>query len=352
MTYVTHVNTAVPHHSLSQSQAIAAIAGTLGVSNDRLSAVEQLFRHAHVERRYSVIDSTELSRSRSLSESMDLYRTHSAELGLRAARSCLDVAGLSPRDIDMVITCSCTGLLLPSLSVMIAQELGLRSDVRRIPITEAGCAGGASALARADEFVRAYPHAKVLVLAVELPTLTLQGDDHSRANLVASALFGDGAAAAIVQGHPFDKSPHSTEIVATHSEVLPSSTQDLGFDLRDGGLHIVLSQHVPHLISEHLPRIVTRFLSEQGISQEELSFFVLHPGGRKVLQSVEDCLGLKSSATRVSHEILRDYGNQSSASVLFVLEQTLAQGMAEGYGLLAAFGPGITVELSLLRGVA
>lgn len=353
MTYVTHVTTAVPEHELPQSETSAVLAQALEVPAGRLPAFEELARNTRVERRFSVLGLESLSSSRSLSQTMELYRRHAASLGLRAARSCLEDAGLAPTDIDMVVTSSCTGLLLPSLSVIIAAELGLRHDVRRIPITEAGCAGGASALARAAEFVQAFPHARALVLAVELPTLTLQAHDHSRANLVASSLFGDGTAAAVVEGSRVSrKGPVGAELIATHSELLPGSLQDLGFDLRDGGLHIVLTQHVPQVIKEHLPRIVRKFLSHHDLTQSDLSFFVLHPGGARVLESVEDCLQLEPRATQVSWDVLREYGNQSSASVLFVLEQTLTRGLAKGYGLLAAFGPGITVELSLLRGAA
>lgn len=351
MPRVTHLSTAVPDHFLEQDQAALAVTESLGLSEHRGIQLRDLFRRSQVERRYSVMDSTQLAEKRDLSERMEMYRAHAAELGLRAARGCLERSRTSASDIDMVVTCSCTGLLLPSLSVLIAENLGLRKDVRRIPITEAGCAGGASALARADEFLRAYPQARALIVAVELPTLTLQHEDCSRANLVASAIFGDGAAAALIEG---DRARGSTraglQIVATHSEVLPASTSDLGFDLREGGLHIVLSQHVPQIISSHLPRIIDDFLRCQELTRSQLSFFVLHPGGRKVLDCVETCLELKPAATETSRATLRDYGNQSSASVLFVLEKTLSGGAPTGYGLLAAFGPGITVELSLLRG--
>lgn len=351
MTRVTHLNTAVPEHALPQTLAAQAVSRSLGLSEGRHQSVVELFGRAQVDRRFSVMDSDSMVRHRGLSQNMDLYRQHAADLGERAARPCLELAGVRPEDIDLIVTCSCTGLLLPSLSVLVAEKLGLRRDVRRIPITEAGCAGGASALARADEFIRAFPKARALVLAVELPTLTLQHHDHSSANLIASAIFGDGAAAAVVQGgRDSAASSSGVEIVATHSELLPSSVTDLGFDLRDGGLHIVLSREVPRVISNHLPRIIDRFLEEQGLSREDLSFFVMHPGGRKVLDSVEECLGLEASATQVSRDVLRAYGNQSSASVLFVLQQTFARGTPRGYGLLAAFGPGITVELSLLRG--
>lgn len=363
MAYITHLRTAVPRHPLDQHVAASAVAHSLGLGSSSASAVQDLFQRAAVDQRYSVLEPSVLEQPRSLTQTMELYRTHAAELATEAARACLAEAELDPQEIDMVVTCSCTGVLLPSLSVLMAQELGLRSDVRRMPMTEAGCSGGACALARADDYARAFDDAHVLVVAVELPSLTLQRDDRSRANLIASALFGDGAAAALVQGRaaPQRAQPHSNgdprtsglagvEIVATHTEVLPESVGDLGFDLRDGGLHIVLSKQVPHIISRHLPRVLDEFLAKSGLTRDDLSFFVLHPGGRKVLDALESSLGLGSDRTRISRDVLRQYGNQSSASVLFVLEQTLAHEAPQGYGILAAFGPGITAELSLLRG--
>lgn len=354
MAHVTSVETAVPRHALHQLDAARAVSESLGLSGERIPAVHELFRRAEVDQRFSVVDSQGLAEPRNLSQTMDLYRVHAAELGCRATLSCLKSAGVSAQDIDMIVSCSCTGLLLPSLSVLVAQELGMRSNVRRIHITEAGCAGGASALARASEFVRAFPSGRALVLAVELPTLTLQRSDQSPANLVASALFGDGAAAALVEGAAVRRESRGpgVQIVATSCEVLPGSLSKLGFDLRDGGLHIVLSKQVPAIISEHLPRVVDAFLLEQGLSRQELSFFVMHAGGRKILDSVDASLGLDAGATLVSRDVLRAFGNQSSASVLFVLRETLHRGIPPGYGLLAAFGPGITVELSLLRGAS
>lgn len=355
MPFVTHMSTAVPNHTLAQTVAATVVARSLGLENVRARVVQDLFERSQVRRRFCVLPPAELAEARTLSANMDLYRRHATELALRAARSCLARANLDPKTIDMVVSCSCTGVMLPCLSVVIAEELGLRSDVRRLPITEAGCAGGAAALARADDFVRAFPFARVLVIAVELPSLTLQQDDRSDANLVACALFGDGAAAALVQGAAQvqgakQRATPGVEIVATHTEVLPGSATDLGFDLRDGGLHIVLSRNVPRIISQHVPRIIFDFMKRTDLCKEQLSFCVLHPGGRRVLDSLEHSLELEQKMTRVSRQILRDYGNQSSASVLFVLERTLAREGPEGYGLLAAFGPGITVELSLLRG--
>jgi alkylresorcinol/alkylpyrone synthase len=276
---------------------------------------------------------------------MELYRKNATQLAVQAAQRCLADAGIEPRAIDLIATSSCTGVMLPSLAAVIADRLGLRDDARRLPLTEVGCAGGASVLARAYDFLRAYPKTNALVVAVELPSLTLQHDDDSSDNLVASALFGDGAAAVLVQG----SAETGLEVLGTHTEVLPGSLGDLGFDLRDGGFHVVLSKRVPEIIAQHARRVVTEFLSEHGLSERALTFYVLHPGGPRILGALEDALHVSPGGAAVSREVLRNYGNQSSASVLFVLRETMARGVRDGVGLLAAFGPGITVELSLLR---
>ncbi len=352
MARISGLGTAVPPHRLIQADVAAAVAESLKLGSRKSSALKSLFQHSEVDARFCVLDSSSLRNNRTLSETMSLFRAHAKQLSLEAARRSLESSQIRPEQIDLVITCSCTGMLLPSLSLLIARELGLRRDVRRMPITEAGCSGGAYSLARAADYVRAFPEAHVLVIAVELPSLTLQKQDQSASNLVASALFGDGAAAALVEGAKGVPRANCTdlEIVATHTEVLPDSLEDLGFDLRDGGLHIVLSRFVPEIVSQNAPEIIERFLGTSGLSQDDLSFFVLHPGGRKVLDALSQALELGPEWTQVSRSVLRAYGNQSSASVLFVLEQTLARSAPEGYGLLAAFGPGITMELCLLRG--
>jgi alkylresorcinol/alkylpyrone synthase len=352
MAGISHVATALPSHLLTQELAAKAVTHSLNLPAGRASAVHELFERSEVQTRYSVLDPAAIAKTRTLSETMRLYRLHAERLALKAAQNCLESAQLSPGEVDLVITCSCTGMLLPCLSVLIAKELGLRADVRRMPITEAGCAGGAYALARAHDYVRAFPSARVLIIAVELPSLTMQTSDQSSSNVVACALFGDGAAAALVEGTlvPSSAANARLNIVDTHTEVFPDSLHDLGFDLREGGLHIVLSRLVPEIISNHAPQTIARFLHKSGLSMRELSFFVLHPGGRKVIDALSLSLSLPEESTRISRDILRDYGNQSSVSVLFVLHQTLAEGAIDGFGLLAAFGPGITMELCLLQG--
>jgi alkylresorcinol/alkylpyrone synthase len=345
MAFITHVGTAVPEHAIDQQAAASVIARTLNLDPERSAALHALFEHTGVRRRRSVVPLERISESRSLARDTTLYRRHALELALAAARSCLEQAGVKGREVDLVVSSSCTGLLLPSLGALLVEPLGLRNDVRRLPLTELGCAGGAAALALAHAHLRAFPAARVLVIAVELPSLTFQTGDSSSANLVASSLFGDGAAAVLL-----DARSAGLEIVATHSVMLPSSLDDMGFELRDSGLHVILSKDVPRLIAERAPEVVRSFLARNERPLEDLRFFVLHPGGRRVLEALQSTLRVDAAKTAASWNVLRDFGNQSSASVLFVLRETLARGIPRGYGLLAAFGPGITVELALLRG--
>lgn len=349
MAFITHVATAVPPNALEQDAVAGVVARTFGLDADRSAQVRALFDRARVRRRHSVVPLAEIGVARSLTESMALYRRHALELALSAARGCLEQSGAKASEVDLVITSSCTGVSLPSLASLLVKPLGLRDDVRRLPLTELGCAGGASALGQAYAHLRAFPEGRVLVIAVELPSLTFRGDDPSPENIVASALFGDGAAAALLQAQP---APTGVEIVATHTGLLPASLGDMGFDLRDSGFYVVLSKHVPRIIGDATPGVVRTFLERHGLTPEELAFFVLHPGGRRVLETLEHALALKAGLTGASWSVLAEHGNQSSASVLFVLRETLRRGVTPGYGLLAAFGPGITVELLLLRSPA
>jgi alkylresorcinol/alkylpyrone synthase len=347
MAFITHVGTAVPRHVIDQGAVAGVVARALGLDADRTASVRALFERTRVRGRHSVVPLESIGAPRSLAEGMALYRRHGLELALAAARSCLEQAAVAPGAVDLVITSSCTGVSLPSLAALLVKPLGLRDDVRRLPLTELGCAGGAGALAQAHAHLRAFPDARVLVVAVELPSLTFQRDDPSAENIVASALFGDGAAAVLLEARPASA---GIEILATHTGLLPASLDDMGFDLRDSGFYVVLSKNVPRIIAESTPRVVQEFLARHALSLDDLAFFVLHPGGRRVLEALESSLALSPGQTAASWDVLSDYGNQSSASVLFVLRETLGRGVPRGYGLLAAFGPGITVELALLQG--
>jgi alkylresorcinol/alkylpyrone synthase len=259
----------------------------------------------------------------------------------------LERAGMMPQEIDLIITVSCTGFMIPSLDAHLINELGFRPDVKRLPITELGCAAGGAALARAAEFIRAFPGASVLVIAVEIPSLTFQRGDFSQANLISTVLFGDGAAAAVVTGQPGP----GPRVVGTDSYLFPHSLDAMGFDLKDSGFHIVLSKDVPQLIREQIKELLTRFLARHNLTKEQLSAFILHPGGQKLLLYIEEELGLSRCDTQFSWDVLSEYGNLSSASVLFVLHECLKKRQFESgdYGIMAAFGPGFSSEMLLLQ---
>ncbi len=339
--------TAVPEHCLDQENVKRRLRALLPIAPGRLDVVMGLFDHALVKQRWSVLPLDQLSSPRTLTETMALYRDSAVRLGRKVAEDCLAAAGVSPRAVDLIITVSCTGFMIPSLDAHLANDLGFRPDVRRLPITELGCVAGASALARAHDFLRGYPGAQVLVVAVELPTLSFQRDDASTAQLVSTALFGDGAAAVLLTGR------RAGEVVLLDAEthLHPSSLDVLGFELHDDGLHVVLGKELPELLRASLAPVVDRLLGRAGIGRAGLDCCMLHPGGKRILVAIEEALGLDRTRTQPSWDVLRDYGNLSSAGVLFVLERWMRRHRprAGAFGLLGAFGPGLSTELCLLQ---
>jgi len=344
--------TAVPAYSATQAQVKARLREIFDLPARRMDAAMELFDHTAVERRYSVEPIDRLGLPRPLGDIQDSYREHAFGLGRKVAREALAQAGVPASDIDLIVTTSCTGIMIPSLDAYLVDDLGLRRDVRRLPITELGCAGGAAALARAHDFLVGFPGAHALVIAVELPSLSMQRADFSPANLVSTALFGDGAAAAVLGGGEtaLGRAPGGTAVLETLSHIWPRSTYALGFDLKDDGFHTVLSKDVPNLLKSEITKLVGALAGRRGLDRGQLTSFVLHPGGRKILGFVEEELGLTRADTQPSWDVLRDYGNQSSASVLFVLHEWRARRRpaAGTHGVLAAFGPGLTSEMLLL----
>lgn len=339
--------TAVPPYVLSRGLVKEYFGRTFSLSGRRLEAILDVIDSAQIERRYAILPVDELIEPRSLTETSRLYQQHALKLGRCVAQRALDAAGLAPSDVDMIVTVSCTGVLIPSLDAHLVNQMGFRTDVRRVPITELGCAAGAAGLARAWEYTRAFPGATILLVAVELPSLTLQRGDISQANLISAVLFGDGAAAAVITGRP----ANGATIVDAASHIFPDSLDAMGFELRDRGFHIVLSKDVPDLIRRQIGGLVDDFLARQSLSRADLKAFVLHPGGQKLLSYMEQELGLCRCQVEPSWNTLRDYGNLSSASVLFVLHEWLEHRRAKtgDFGLLAAFGPGFSAEMLLLQ---
>ncbi len=339
--------TAVPPYTLKREEVKAYVNRVFGLEGRRLEAMMGVIDNAQIRQRFSIFPIDYIIEPRPLSQISREYKEHSVRLGRQVAADCLAQAGMKAEEIDLLITVSCTGVMIPSLDAHLINDLGFRSNVRRLPITELGCAAGAAAVARAADFLRAYPEGSVLVVAVELPTLTFQRGDLSQANLISCVLFGDGAAAAVVTGRPTG----GPKILDWDTYLFPHSLEAMGFALRDSGFHIVLSKDVPQMIRDVIKDLTTRFLGRHALRREDISAFILHPGGQKLLAYMEEELGLCRCHTQPSWDVLRDYGNLSSASVLFVLQEWLRkqQVSAGQYGLMAAFGPGFSAEMLLLR---
>jgi alkylresorcinol/alkylpyrone synthase len=271
------------------------------------------------------------------------------ELGEKVVRQALDKAGLTPRDVDHVFFVTVTGLSVPSIEARLANRLGFREDLRRTPIFGLGCVAGAAGVARAVDYLRAWPGHTALVVAVELCSLTLQREDLSIPNIIASGLFGDGAACVVLQGA--EVSAPGPRVVASRAVFYPDTERVMGWDIVDSGFKVVLSAKVPQLVRDFIRRDVDGFLGEHGLTRQDVKHWVAHTGGPKVLHAFEEALELTPGRLERSWASLREVGNLSSASVLFVLGEMLESGEARpgDLGVMMAMGPGFCAELVLLR---
>lgn len=344
---VASTATTVPAYRVTREETKAYIGNIFPLEPNRLEALMSVIDNAQVKQRFCILPVEHIIQPRPLAQITQEYQEHAVLLGKKVATDALERAGLQPTDIDMIITVSCTGVMIPSLDAHLANQMGFRSDVRRLPITELGCAAGAAGLSNARQFIRAFPGSTVLVVAVEIPTLTFQRGDPSQANLISTVLFGDGAAAAVVTGRP----AAGPKILDTASYLFPQSLDAMGFDLKETGFHIVLSKDVPQLIRSRIKELISSFLSRSRLKLDEIAAFLLHPGGQKLLLYMEEELGLCRCDTQLSWDVLSEYGNLSSASVLFVLHECLTKRAPKPgqHGLLGAFGPGFSAELLLLQ---
>jgi alkylresorcinol/alkylpyrone synthase len=315
-------------------------------------AARRIIDNTRIDARYLVHPPERILQPRPLAEKSADYAATARQLGEHVCRRALDRAHVAADAVDLFVTTSCTGVMIPSVDAYLLEQMRLRRDCVRLPITELGCAAGAAALARAREHVLAYPTHTALVLSVELPSLTFQKEDLSMTNLVAASIFGDGAAACVVRGPeaPGGAPRSGPVLVDSMCHLYPESQYLMGFELKDGGFHIVLDRDVPHALKGRVRPLVEQLCARNGVTVDDLAFCALHPGGRRILEDLDADLGL-SGLTEPSWNVLRDYGNLSSATVLFVLDEVLRRQAppAGSYGLLAAFGPGFSAELSLMR---
>ena len=339
--------TALPPHTITRDDVKYYMGRVFDIPERKLEAMMSIVDNAQVHKRYSIFPIEYTVEPRALAKTNNEYIEHAVKLGKEAAEKCLERAGMRPDEIDLIITVSCTGFMIPSLDAHLINLMGFRSNVRRMPFTELGCAAGAMALGRAADFLKAQPGANVLIIAVELPSLTFQRKDISQANLISSILFGDGAAAVIVSGRDVP----GPKILVSETYTFPDSLGAMGFDLRDSGFHILLAKDVPEMIGAKIKCLVEGFLQRHDRKQSDIKGWILHPGGARLLGNVEEALGLNKSDTQPSWDILGNVGNLSSATILFILQEWLEKRPLKtgDYAMAAAFGPGFSAEFLLLQ---
>jgi alkylresorcinol/alkylpyrone synthase len=287
-------------------------------------------------------------------EANDAYIEVAVDLGEQAILSALAAADVEPDEVDAIVVVSSTGVAVPTIDARLVSRLGLRPDVKRVPLFGLGCVAGAAGMARVHDYLRGFPGDVAVLLSVELCSLTLQHDDTSIPALIGVCLFGDGAAAVVATGA--DRIPHAPsayrdpQIVATHSRLIPNTVDVMGWNISSRGFQLVLSRDVPKMADDYLRGEVDHFLADNGLSIADISAWVCHPGGPKVLDSIENAIGLPPEALAHSRNSMRENGNVSSVSVLDVLRRTVAEPPPEGtFAVMLAMGPGFAFELLLLR---
>ena len=348
--------TAVPEHVIRQEDVQRFAASMFAETLAQDSRLLGIFANAQIDERRVCRPLEWLAAGHSFAERNAAYVEHALELSVAAVRTALARAGLQARDIDRLVFVSSTGLATPSMDARILGALGCRAETRRTPIWGLGCAGGTAGKAHARDFALADPAAIVVLVTLELCSLTFQHEDRSKRNLVAASLFGDGAAAAVVVGAAVPDLPsdgrQALQMLASHSTLWPDTLDIMGWTVDGDGLHVLFSRDIPTLVRERVRPSMEAFLARSGLGLPDIAHMVMHPGGTKVLLAYGEALGLPPEAFTLSREVLRAYGNMSSPSCLFVLDRFLETArIAPGeHAVLASLGPGFSAEYLLLRG--
>lgn len=309
--------------------------------------VIKLFESAGIDKRYSIMDPVDVFENTSFEEKNDIYADEAVNLAEKALKKALDKANTPASEVDYIITISCTGFMIPSIDAYLINRLGMKQDIVRLPVTEMGCVAGVSGLIYAKNFLKSNPNKRAAVVTVEAPSATFQLEDFSMENIVSTAIFGDGAAAVILSSYENEKGPEIVDEAMYH---FYDAEHIMGFKLTNTGLRMILDKAVPETIAEHFPAIVNPFLERNKLSIENLDHLIFHPGGKKIVQTIEEIFSIYGKNIDETKGVLKDYGNMSSATVLYVLERFMDKQPAKGEkGLMLSFGPGLTAQRVLLE---
>ena len=346
MSRIAAVAPVLPDYSYTQAEITAELAPLISTAPGKRAVLERMHAASGIGRRHTALPLERYRELGTFRESNDLFISCATDLAERALGTALAAAGLEPPDVDFVMFTSVTDISARSVDALLVQRLGLRADVKRLPSFGLGCVGGAAGLARVNDYLAGHPGEVGVLVSVELCSLTLQRDDETIANFVATGLFGDGAAAVVLVGD--EREEPGIRIVDTRSSFYPDSTEVIGWNVGGTGFEIVLTAGVAEVIERHFPAEVEAFLGDHGMTVADVATWVAHPGGPRVLDAFEHSLGVDRSAFAASWATLDRVGNLSSSAVLHVLADTIESG-ASGPGLLFALGPGVSAEFVLLE---
>jgi alkylresorcinol/alkylpyrone synthase len=342
---ILSVATAVPPFRLDQDDVSRRIVLVLGSRSQELVRMLPMFENTGIAHRYSCVPIEWYETLHDWPERNQIYLDAALDLLESATRDALERAGRSAEEVDAIVVVSTTGIATPSLDALLMERMRLRRTIQRLPIFGLGCVGGVIGLARAATMAQAMPGKLVLFLVVELCALCFRRDDFSKSNIVATALFGDGAAAALLSS-----SGDGPAIVQGGEYTWPDSLDIMGWEVTAEGFKAIFSRDVPSLVSTQLREIVVDFLTERGLTLDEIDRFVCHPGGAKILNALEGVYELPAGALVESREVLRDYGNMSAATALFVLDRAMTNGSSSWKrALMSSFGPGFTAAFVVLE---